>query len=122
MTVTTQQKLAAVERLLDDLRWARGGNAPEAETYDALLAIAVDLRAETPQEVGRVLQAMADQVDRARRGKARLGFYNIGNAQTITEALCGRWWSTVKKALERFEEQGKRHEDERDRGVPSSVA
>jgi hypothetical protein len=105
MTVTRRQKLAAVERLLDDLRWARGGKAPEAETYDALLAIAVDLRAETPEEAGRVLRAMTDQVDRARRGKARLGFYDVGHAQNITEALCGRWWPTVRKALEQFERE-----------------
>jgi len=111
MTVSTRQKLAAVERLLDDLRWSRGTKAPEAETYDALLAIAVELRAQTPVEAGRVLKAMTDQVQRARRGKSRLGFYDGGNAQTITEALCGRWWPTVERALQTFEQQGTKHEE-----------
>jgi hypothetical protein len=105
MTVTTRQKLAAVERLLDDLRWARGKRAPESETYDALLSIAVDLRAETPAEAGRVLKALTDQIDRARRGKARLGFYDAGNAMTICEAVCGRWFPTIRKALEQFERE-----------------
>jgi hypothetical protein len=105
MTVTTRQKLAAVERLLGDLRWARGSQAPEAETYDALLAIAVDLRAGAPKEAGRVLAAMTDQVQRARRGKSRLGFYDVGHMQTLTEALCGRWWPTVERALQRFEKE-----------------
>jgi hypothetical protein len=103
MTVTTDQKIAAVDRLLDDLRWARGQDVLEAATFDALVEIAKELRAETPAEAGRVLLAMTDQVDRARQGRARLGFYDVGNAQTICEALCGRWWPTVRKAMERFE-------------------
>jgi len=106
MMVTTQEKLAAVERLLDDLRWARGKrDTTEAQTYEALAAIATDLRAGTPKEAGRVLAAFTDQVQRARRGKVRLGFYDVGNAQTICEAVCGRWFPTIRKALEQFERE-----------------
>ena len=105
MTVTTAQKLAAVERLITDLRWARGSQAPEAETYDALLAIAVDLRAGTPAEMGRVLRAMTDQINRARKGKTRLGFYDVGHMQNLCEAICGRWFPTIEKALQRFERE-----------------
>ena len=105
MTVSTAQKLAAVERLLDDLRWSRGSQAPEAETYDALLAIAGDLRAGTPAEMGRVLRAMTDQINRARKGKSRLSFYDVGHMQTLTEAICGRWWPVIENALRQYERE-----------------
>lgn len=108
MTVTTEEKIALVEELLEDLRWARGTKAPEAATYDKLLAIATDLRATTPKEIGRVLAAMLDQIQRARRFRARNGYYQTGHMQTITEALCGRWWPTVERSLQ---QQGTKDEE-----------
>lgn len=106
MTVTLDQKIQAVDRLLDDLRWARNDPAvPEHITYKALTAIAVDLRAQTPKEAGKVLRSMTHQVDTARHTKARLGYFEHGQLQTITEATCGRWWPTVRRALELYESE-----------------
>ena len=109
VTVTLDQKIAAVDRLLQDLRWARGRtDVLEGETHAALVAISAELHAEQPETIGRVLAAMTDQVDRARQGKARHGQFEIGHCQTLAEGLCGRWWPTVARALRQFEQQGER--------------
>ena len=55
------------------------------------------------REIGRVRAAMTDQINRANRTKAKLGYFEIGNMAAITEALCGRWWKTVDRALDRCE-------------------
>lgn len=107
MTITTDQKIAAVDRLLYDLRWARGRtDVVEGETHAALVAISAELHAGQPESIGRTLAAMTDQIDRARQGKARHGQFEIGHCQTITEGLCGRWWPVVAQALRRFEQEG----------------
>jgi hypothetical protein len=105
MTVTRDQKIAAVGRLLDDLRWSRGTDCIEAQTYDALTAIAVDLRAETPAEIGKVRQAITHQVQFALRAKAHSGYFELGNMQALTEAICGKWFPVITKALEQFEKE-----------------
>ena len=101
--ITEDDKRAAVDRLLTDLAWARDADEPEARTYDALAAIARDLRADEPREVGRVLAAMKDQVNRALKHKARIGYVPAGNCRTIAEAVIGRWWPTIKRSLEKHE-------------------
>jgi hypothetical protein len=99
-------QIAAVEKALDDIRYARSDSTcPEHAAYNLLKEYAAELRAQTPGEISRVLAGMTDQVDRARRAKAQLGFYEIGNAQAICESVCGRWWAVIRRALEQFEKE-----------------
>lgn len=105
VTVPTRDKIAAVDRLIHDLRWLRDlPNHPQYVEYQALKEIHADLVAETPKEITKVLGAIAFQVESARKSKARIGIIEIGNMQTLAEGMMGRWWPVVKKALERFEE------------------
>lgn len=95
-------KIAAIEKAISELRYARNDpTCPEHAAYNLLVERAAELRAQTPKETNRVLLAMADQINRARRFRAQHGYYDGGHAQTITEALCGRWWPVVQQALER---------------------
>lgn len=94
------EQIARVEKALDEIRYARRDpTCPEYLAFTLLQEYAAELRARTPAEINRVLAAMTDQVDRARRHKAQHGHLDLGHAQTITEALCGRWWPTIEKAL-----------------------
>jgi hypothetical protein len=102
VTVSTQDKIAAVDQILDDLR---NGGLGNGHLIEAMKAIAVDLRAETPKEIGKTLRAMTHQVEYARRTRRQQGAYDHGTMQTITEALCGRWWPVIERALQQFEKE-----------------
>ena len=102
----TEDKIAAIERAIEAIRYARADpGCPEYAAYNLLREYASALRTETPVTVGRVLRAMEYQIQAAKKVKAGLGSYDIGHCQTITESLCGRWWPTVRAALERFEKE-----------------
>lgn len=99
--ISDDDKLAAVERLIEDFRWARKDPAvPEHATYLALKAIATDLRAPKVEAKGRALQSLGFQVDAARAFKARIGYVEVGHMQAMAEALMAHW-PAVKKALSR---------------------
>lgn len=102
VTVTTQQKIEAIDQLLDDLRTGDLGNG---HLIEAMKAIAIDLRAETPKEIGKTLRAMTHQVEYARRTRRQIGAYDHGTMQTITEGLCGRWWPVIARALQHYEKE-----------------
>ena len=101
-----EEKIAAVDRLLDELRFARSDPTyPEYVSYHALREIAADLRAKMPAQIGVVRQALQFQTKVAKRHYAQHGCYAIGHAMTICEALCGKWGTTIEKALEHFERE-----------------
>jgi len=95
-----EHKIKAIERALEAMRYARSDpNCPEHAAYNLLREYAIELRRQTTKETNRVLLAMTDQINRAKIYRARFGYYDAGHAQTLTEALCGRWWPTVRHAL-----------------------
>lgn len=98
-TAAKLETLGAVIRLLHAERPAFSAE------IEVLREIEVGLRAEAPRQIGRVLEAMTFQIEIAKRSKARLGFIEIGNIQTLAEGLCGRWWPTVERALQQFEKE-----------------
>jgi hypothetical protein len=100
---SVEEKLAAVERLIVDLRWARNDPAlPEHKTLAALKAIALDLRGQHAGAPRRTLDALTFQINSAARSKARVGHVEIGHLQAVAECLTAHW-SVVRQALERFE-------------------
>lgn len=106
MMFSTADKIAAVDWLLDDLReWRDDHSAPEARAFHALKAIAVDLRAQTPKEAGKVRRAMEHQVNVIKRTKAQIGYLEYGQLMALADATCGRWWPIIQRALERYEQE-----------------
>lgn len=94
-------KIAAIEKALEEMRYARDDSTcPEHAAYHLLKEYIGELRAQTPAEKNRVLFAMTHQVNVARRQKVTQGFYDTGTAMTICESICGRWWPVVRAALE----------------------
>jgi hypothetical protein len=75
------------------------------EQQAILRAICVDYRSQTSEEVGKVRLALTDQVGRARREKERVGDWPRGTLHSLGEALCGRWFLVIDRALERFERE-----------------
>jgi hypothetical protein len=115
--LTAAQKLAEIERMIEDLRWVRRTpGTPEGLSYRVLKAVALDLRARS-QPSTQVFEALDFQVRSALKAKARLGYIEMGNHQAVSEALLAHW-STVSAALERFEETKKQqgNEDDEDKG------
>src|SRR5258708_7672517 len=77
MTFTTAEKLAVVEHLIEDFRWARKDPAvPEHHTHAVLCAIAVDLRARLPDSAGEDLAALERRLDAVTASKTALGYAN----------------------------------------------
>lgn len=97
------EKLAAVERLIEEFRWARNDplNAEHA-TFITLKAIAADLRAQEPEAKSTALRELERRIEAVNNAKAH-GY--IGGAMIgVGEELIGRW-PVVRLALERFEKE-----------------
>lgn len=98
--MTVEEKIDVVETLIEEYRWARNvETAPEHRIYGALKEIATDLRAATPAARSKVVDALRFQVDSAKRGKARIGYMEIGHMQALAEAVLAHW-AVIKLALE----------------------
>ena len=98
--MTPEVKLATVERLIEDFRWARSDPmVPEHQTYNALKALAVELRAQSPRASNKALQVLSMPIEHAQRFKACMGYIDMGHHQAISEALIGQW-PVVRRALE----------------------
>jgi hypothetical protein len=106
MNAAVPDQITAVEKALDDLRYTRSDpTCPEHAAYNLLRDYAAELRASTPKEISRVLLAMTDQVNRAKKHRAQFGFYDVSHAQTICNSLCGRWWPVVSNAVAQYEKE-----------------
>lgn len=100
--ISLQDKIDAVERLLDDLQWARNDPAcPEFATFYALKAIALDIRGRMPGKAEEVRRVLGSRIGNAVRSRTALG-YEIMHLKGIGEELIGRW-PVVEQALEQFE-------------------
>lgn len=97
------ERLAEVEALILDFRWARNSpQVPEHATYCVLKLIAADLRGRFPGTASAVLRALEAKIVRADAAKTSLG-YDAGHLRAIAETLIGRW-PVVRLALAKFAE------------------
>jgi hypothetical protein len=80
---------------------------PTVDQIAVLRSIEVEIRSQSDRQIGKVLEAMTFQVEMARRSKARLGFIEHGNMQTLAEGICGAWWTTIKHCLQHEKEAAK---------------
>lgn len=98
--MTLEDRIAAVERVIEDFRWAR--NEPgcvEHRTYAAMKEIAADLRGRRPLTASVAVSALQRRIDAANASKDERG-YQIGHLCGVAEELIGRW-AAVRYALER---------------------
>lgn len=106
MTVPVEEQIAAVERCLEDFRWARSKpHLIEYRTYRALKAVAKDLRAQMPGASNETLLALQRRIADAAgtKGTDALGFSPPALAG-IGQEVIGRW-PVIRQALERFEKR-----------------
>lgn len=103
--MTVEQQLAAVERLIEDFRWARADDmVPEHATYNALKVIAKDLRARLPGAPGSALAEIGRRLEIAELGKSPEHGFVRGHLIGVAHAVIGRW-PEVRQALENFQHQ-----------------
>lgn len=97
--VTLQEKIDAVEAVIEDLRWAR--NADEGRLrrrHAALRAVAADLRARLAGAPTIVEVALEQRMRAVQRSKTMLGYGN-GAMVGLAQELVARW-PAVKQGLE----------------------
>lgn len=108
---TYAQKLAVVEGLIEDFRWARPEDAkvdyPEDhETYHALKEIASDIRAAAEHASCPVLRDLSVAIGGAHASKTKFG-YATGSLVAIGQYVIGRW-PVIRRALERVDQKEKK--------------
>lgn len=102
--MTPNEKLAAVERCIEDFRWTRDHqDLIEYQTYLAMCELAAEIRKGTQAAAGTARAELGRRIEDATRSKTMLG-YSINALRGIAEELIGRW-PTVRAALEQFEKE-----------------
>ena len=103
--MTPAEKLAAVERTIEDFRWTRDTDRTlvEYQTYLAMCEIAAELRKGVPTAAGPALAELQRRIDRVQATNTGLGF-SITALRSLAEEVIGRW-STIRRSLERFEKE-----------------
>lgn len=101
--LTTDSKLAAIERLIPLYR-AIGRAQGDDGTYEALKAIALDLRAVRHLKPGRAGRELLEALARVRETRDDRNDYDVAALISLAEALASRW-PLVRQALEVFEKE-----------------
>lgn len=102
--MTPAEKLAAVERTIEDFRWTREHEHHgliEYQTYLSMCEIAAELRKGVPTAAGPALTELQRRVDRVQATNTGTGF-SITALKSLAEEAIGRW-ATIRRALELFE-------------------
>jgi len=108
--MTNEEKLAAVERTIEDFRWTRDEDARTSEgahreyqTYLAMCELAKELRKGVPAKACQAMIDLQGMMDAVNTTLTPLGF-SINALRHLAEALIAHW-PTVRKALEQFEKE-----------------
>jgi hypothetical protein len=100
MKYGASDKLAVIQRLIEDFRWARSDPAvPEHKTYKLLKLIAVDMQAARRGSGGRVLSALKN---RRQRIKSRPGADGAPDVTQLGQEVLAHW-PVIERALQDFE-------------------
>lgn len=102
------QKLAIVEGLIEDFRWASRGAEKtkypeELKTYNVLREIAADIRAASEKAHHPLYHGLRDLVEKGRATKTAAG-YTAGALVTIAQYVLGHW-PVLRRVLEDFDER-----------------
>lgn len=100
--MTTQEKLHAVERCIEDFRWARScPETVEHQTYTALKDIASELRARVDEAPNVAEHEIGRRVLAVTVAKSRHGGNVDGTMMALANEVLARW-PVVGEALHRF--------------------
>ena len=90
---TTADQLQVTETLIEGLRWARAAEPepPERRIWLVLKSIAASLRGRAPDANQKTLRALSYHVRVALRGKARIGYLELGHMQALSENVIAHW-------------------------------
>ncbi len=89
---TTEDKLRAVEHLIEEHRWARDREDDQAHyLWRALKAIAADLRTGLPESTDAALRGIEHTVDAALRSKANLGHVALRHQEALVDVVLHHW-------------------------------
>lgn len=97
---TLAQQIAAIERVVVAQR-KEGVAAANAEMFEALTAIALDLRARSKLPNSAVLTEMERALFRMRTSKTARGHYEDGKMIAVANVVVANW-HVIRQALERF--------------------
>jgi hypothetical protein len=94
-------KISAIELLIEDLRWARGEDGvPEHRTYWALKAVAEDLRARQRHTRVKAMDDLETALRAANASKSSNG-YEMAKLRFVAETFIGHA-AVVRQAMEQF--------------------
>jgi hypothetical protein len=96
---TVDEKIAELEGLIVDFRWARSEDAvPENRTYRILKQIVKELRSTQTAKPNAALAELTEAISAARESKGKLG-YPIEALQALAWAVIEHW-GAIRAALE----------------------
>ncbi len=91
-TFTIEDKLRAVEHLIEEHRWARDREDDQAHyLWRALKAIAADLRTDLPESTDAALRGVHHSVDAALRSRRKLGHVALRHQEALVEVVLHHW-------------------------------
>jgi hypothetical protein len=99
---TLAQQIEAIERIIIAQR-REGAPAHDAEMFEALTAIASDLRVRSKLPNSAVLTELERVLFQARAFKNSRGWYDEGKMIAVANVVVANW-HTIRQALERFSE------------------
>ncbi len=112
--VTIEEQLGALDRLIEDFRWARSTANPEDQveklTFRALKTIERDLRGRQGWQVTKSMTELQTRMDRVQRsrGEQPLGYEQTALISLAQEVVSK--WSSIRQALVDFAKQRAREE------------
>jgi hypothetical protein len=99
---TLAQQIEAIEQVIIAHR-RRGEPAGNAEMFEALTAIAADLRARSKLPNSAALTELEKVLFRMKAGKTSHGWYDEGKMVAVANVVVANW-HVIRQALERFSE------------------
>jgi hypothetical protein len=102
---TAGDKLALLERMIEDTRAARNPGHESHHAHMILRSLARDVRAATVEQRAESFRVISEHIDRAHRSRARIGYLDVTVQQAIAEAVLAHWPS-VEQAFRRAANHG----------------
>jgi hypothetical protein len=112
LTYGQPRLIAALERCLDDFRWAREKpGLAEHETFHALRQLCGELRERDPRRVPKRVDSLRKMIEGVKASRASDGQYSSHALHMLGTYVVARW-PMIEQALERYAADLERCEEE----------